>query len=320
MKQPVTIVPLFAENIPVRNPTVHVQFGMLRKAYTMAFRKHHRITIGIVEATPKASLFMTDFGLYAYMALSKLKADEPEALEIITMLGNLYLEYTTEHSSTYQFTPLMMELANHDEDWRRDFGSEMAGKSSLLMGRRMRSKHFVQVPKVDNHSLSGKINNAGYCGRQDLGNVFLTSTTPLPEALVTELESVLNKWNTSGNYVLTGDNLNLVDAPISTSTKYLGENVWRVDLYIPCGKISRFALEMVCTDLRNQNLKRPEDTYQIEDQSILVTLKTGTVYAEGAPITELITTGIKNRVVHTLLNISKHRYEQDILLKPRKKK
>ncbi|QVW55817.1 hypothetical protein pEaSNUABM9_00236 [Erwinia phage pEa_SNUABM_9] len=297
-KEPLVIVPLFEEHMPVRDPIVNATLAMLRKAYTMAFRKHHRITIGIIPISNDAVSFVSDMGLYAYMALSRLKKDDPEAKKIIKLLSDMYEEYKNGVRGTYTPTPMMYKLAKEDGE----FG---VSKRSLLL------------QKQDAFANPREPEISGCDSPSDLGDIFLTSTSNLPEAMKLELAWVLDRWNTGNNEVLDQADMDLIPTATEVVVEYNGEGVYRVTLHAVCHEIEDRAMRMIVARLKGKGERGC--SYHLEGKGQLFVEIDSLKKEKHQLVIDLVKTGIQNNVVHTVLDICAKRYENEIVLKPRKK-
>ncbi|ANZ48429.1 hypothetical protein BIZ78_gp146 [Erwinia phage vB_EamM_Caitlin] len=306
-KEPLIIVPLFEENIPVRDPTVQTMLCMLRKAYTLAYRKRHRITIGLIPATPQAVSFVCDLGLYGYLALSKLKKDTPEALEIIQMLSDMYKEFTTGEKKTYRHTDMMYKLACEDEG----FGL----RRSLIMQKPSPTPMLYHLEE----NVGEKVQNDGFCGQQNLGDIYLTTTNNLPEAMKRELAEVLCRWNIGRNHVFDQADMDIIPSAASVIVDWEGNGVYRVTLHAVGGDVSDLALRMIKARLLGKSDRGC--SYHIEGKGqMFVEIDSMKNPSNAQPtIIEMVRLGIQNNVVHTVLDICAKRYECEIVLKPRKK-
>lgn len=307
-KEPLIIVPLFEENIPVRDPIIQTMLCMLRKAYTLAYRKRHRITIGVVPATPHAVQFLCDVGLYSYLALHKLKKDTPEALEIIQQLSNMYKEFTTGEKFTYVRTDMMYKLALEDEA----FGIR---RSILLQKPGYRTPVMYSLKEVPEK----KVENDGFCGQRDFGDIFLTTTSNIPEAMKLELAQVLDRWNSGRNHVMDQSDMDLIPTATSVIVDWQGEGVYRVTLHAVCHEISDTAMRMIRARLLGKSDRGC--SYHIEGKGqMFVEIDSMKNPSNAQPlIIEMVRAGIQSNVTHTVLDICAKRYECEIVLKPRKK-
>ncbi|QVW28646.1 hypothetical protein pEaSNUABM8_00149 [Erwinia phage pEa_SNUABM_8] len=301
-KEPLIIVPLFEEHIPVRDPVIHAQMCMLRKAYTLAYRKRHRITIGVIPATPEAVSFVCDLGMYGYLALNRLKKDTPESLEIIQMLSDMYKEFTTGEKKEYRHTDMMYKLACEDEA----FGLH----PSLILQKGHPTGDMVKKNKPEFPPL-GK--------QRNMGDIFLTTTGNLPEEMKLELAEVLDRWNSGRNHVLDQADMDLIPSPTAVIVEWEGEGVFRVTLHAVGHEISETAMRMI----RARLLGKAERgcSYHLEGKGqMFVEIDSMKNPSNAQPmIIDLVKTGIQNNVVHTVLDICAKRYECEIVLNPRKK-
>lgn len=307
-KEPLIIVPLFEEHIPVRDPQVQMMLCMLRKAYTLAYRKHHRITIGVVPATPQAVSFLCDVGLYSYLALHKLKKDSPEALEIITQLSNMYKEFTTGEKFTYRHTDMMYKLALEDAE----FG---INRSILLQKPEYGTPMLYRLEE----NVGEKVQNDSFCGQRDFGDLFLTTTSNIPEEMKQELARVLDRWNSGRNHVMDQADMDLIPTATSVIVDWQGNGVYRVTLHAVCHEISDTAMRMIRARLLGKSDRGC--SYHLEGKGQMFveieSLKNPSNASE--IVIALVKNGIQNNVVHTVLDICAKRYECEIVLKPRKK-
>lgn len=301
--------PAFPENLPVRDPITYVKLEMLHKAFVAAAKKHQLMALGRITTTPKAVRIMTSFGLYAYLALAELPEGHSEAEDIIVMMGKVYREHAKNEYGVYKYTPTMARLKKLDDEWNRQLENEMSGRPGLRFDTSPRDKHRATPEKVE---------NSAYVGQRDLGNVFLTTTSHLPDAMVDELRAVMGKWNSGVNHVLAGEGVNLLYSPTQLTVEYKENNTWQIDVHTIGDAVPRLVMEMIVTDLKNNDPGRGEDIYVVEGDRITLTLGAATAYVPDGPVTNLITDGIRNRVTHTLLNICRSRYDSNIVLKPRK--
>ncbi|ANZ48704.1 hypothetical protein BIZ83_gp149 [Erwinia phage vB_EamM_ChrisDB] len=295
-KEPLIIVPLFEEHIPVRDPIVHAKMCMLRKAYTLAYRKRHRITIGLIPATPNAVKFVCDLGMYGYMALHKLKKDAPEALEIIQMLSDMYKEFTTGEKFEYHHTDMMYKLAVEDESYG-------IPERSLITSK----------PQPTGE----KVTNSGFCGQQNFGDIFLTTTNNLPEAMKLELARVLDRWNSGQNHVLDQSEMDIIPSATQVVVDYQGNGIYRVNLHAVGHEITNTAMRMVVARLKGKTERGC--SYHLEGKGQLFVEIDSLKNEKHQLVIDLVKTGIQNNVVHTVLDICAKRYECEIVLKPRKK-
>ncbi len=307
-KEPLIIVPLFEEHIPVRDPMVQTMLCMLRKAYTLAYRKRHRITIGVVPATPHAVQFLCDVGLYSYLALHKLKKDSPEALEIIAQLSNMYKEFTTGEKFTYLRTDTMYKLALEDAE----FG---INRSILLQKPGYKTPVAYRLQEVGDVNREIPPLPVG----RNMGDLFLTTTSNIPEEMKQELAQVLDRWNTGRNHVMDQADMDLIPTATSVVVDWQGNGVYRVTLHAVCHEISDTAMQMI----RARLLGKAERgcSYHLEGKGqMFVEIESLKNPANASDVViGLVKNGIQNNVVHTVLDICAKRYECEIVLKPRKK-
>ena len=307
-KEPLIIVPLFEEHIPVRDPMVQTMLCMLRKAYTLAYRKRHRITIGVVPATPQAVSFLCDVGMYSYLALHKLKKDSPEALEIIQQLSNMYKEFTTGEKFTYRHTDTMYKLALEDAE----FGIH---RSILLQKPGFRTPVLYRLEERPVEEPKPEPLPEG----RNFGDIFLTTTNNLPDAMKIELTEVLGRWNLGRNFVFDQADMDIIPSATSVIVDWQGDGVYRVNIHSVGGDVSDLAMSMIKARLLGKADRGC--SYHLEGKGQMFveieSLKNRNNASE--VVIELVKNGIQNNVVHTVLDICAKRYECEIVLKSRKK-
>lgn len=166
-------------------------------------------------------------------------------------------------------------------------------------------------------SKSEKVTNSGFCGQQDFGDIFLTTTNNLPEALKLELARVLDRWNSGQNHVLDQSEMDIIPSATMVIVDYQGEGIYRVNLHAVCHEITDMAMRMVVARLKG---KRERGCYyRLGGRGQLFVEIDSLKNEKHQLVLDMVKNGIQNNVVHTVLDICATRYECQIVLKPRKK-
>lgn len=289
-RQPV-MLPVFAEDLPVRDPVALMKMNMVRKAFKLAHRRMHCITHGIVPVTASGVALVTDIGLYGYLALASMRPDEPEAEEIITMLHNLYCELAEKGSKQeYRHTPTMYRLWREDEKFTNDTV-------------RLREGDVLTAPI---EPLTAKSEN-----------IFLTCSTTLPLSVQEELQAVLERHYTGSRAtVLDYQTRNLVKRPVSVVVEYAEQGVYQAKFHTLGGSLDETAMRFIIANLKEADSKT--STYTLDGPNVLLIHIDLVSIHNSADIRELIRVAIQNNIIHSLLTVSEDRYTNEITFKSRK--
>lgn len=284
------MLPVFGEDLPLRDPMIVAKMNMVRKAFKMAHRRMHNITQEIVPVTPQSVRLVCEFGLYGYLALAKMRPDEPEASDIITMLHNLYRELTGDGKYEYRLTPTMYLLRQEDD--------KFMGESVLL--------------RQGDTVISPSEKSAG-----NVGDVFLTCSTELPNTVKQVLQEVLDCWAGSGNVtVLDHDSRNLVKRPVSVEVTYVEPCTFKANFTTIGETLHPLAMRFIIANLKAADSDK--STFTVDGTNALYIRLADEKACQYEDVRELIRVAIQNNIIHSLLTVAKDRYTNEITFKSRK--
>lgn len=288
-RQP-NMLPVFGEDLPVRDPVVVAKMNMVRKAFKLAHRRMHNITQEIVPATPQAVRLVCEFGLYGYLALSKMRPDAAEAAEIISMLHNLYRELTGDGRYEYRFTPTMCMLRQEDD--------KFTGETVLL-----RQGDTLITPSENK------------AGKAD--DVFLTCSVELPTTVKQVLQEVLDCWAGSGKVtVLDHVSRNLVKRPVSVEVSFVEPCTFKANFTTIGETLHPLAMRFIIANLKAADSDK--STFTIDGTNALYIRLADEKACQYEDVRELIRVAIQNNIIHSLLTVAKDRYTNEITFKSRK--
>ncbi len=297
MKAQFIRVPLFSKNTIADNIILQNIIDTTHRLYALAKDKFPHIEGYSVPEETRSYVLMEKYARPAYRALSTLAPDSEEASKIIALLHEVYCGIVADDCVNVEPTPAMLLAINNQH-----LQSDMYLRAVLESKPGMYRRRIGGEPTADIDPINR--------------TVTLFSAAPLPEEMQRAIVKVMGKYNLGRNTILSGDDRNLITGPTSFNLDYMGDAKWVAEIHIVGQPVSAMVWELVIERLKAGS-DSTEDKYHVDGDKMTIEL------AQMMPrqnlsdtVIRLVTNGMKNTIAHTLLDISKRRYENEIVLRP----
>lgn len=293
-------VPLFSRFTVSDNLLIQNLIDTTTKLYALAKEKFPQIEGYSVPEETRTYVLMDKYVRPAYRALTKLEADSEEALKIIALLHEVYCGIAADDCVHVEPTPAMLlGTTNQNLESQMYLKEVLENKPGML--RRTLPSRDLRVKNTINR------------------NVTLISHVPLPENMQVAIRETMARFNMGRNLLLAGDDRNIITGPASLNLAYLGEGKWEAEIHIVGQAVSALIWATTIERLK-EGSESSSDTYTVDGDKMTIQLSALTEASQQSPaVIKLITNGIKNTITHTLLDLSKDRYTNEIILRPLKK-
>jgi len=300
MKAQFIRVPLFSKNTISDNIVLQNLIDTTHRLYALAKDKFPHIEGYSVPEETRTFVLMEKYVRPAYRALSTLAPDSEEATKIIALLHEVYCGIAADDCVNVEPTPAMLLAINNQH-----LQSDMYMRAVLESKPGMLRKRFGG----DSLRVKNPINK----------DVTLIGATEIPDEMRRAILETMARFNTGKNTLLVGHDRNLITGPVSFNLDYLGDGKWEADIHIVGQSVSGQIWQLIIERLK-ADTESTEDEYIINgDKMVIALAQMVPRHQMSDAVIRLVTNGIKNTIVHALLDISKNRYQNEIVLRSLKK-
>ncbi|ANZ49775.1 hypothetical protein FDI85_gp147 [Erwinia phage Machina] len=293
-------VPLFSKNTISDNIVLQNLIDTTHKLYTLAKDKFPHIEGYSVPEETRTYVLMEKYARPAYRALSTLAPDSEEAAKIIALLHEVYCGIAADDCVNVEPTPAML-LAINNQHLQSDMYMRAVLESKPGFMRRSIANNGPRVKNPINKDIT------------------LIGVADMPADMQKAILETMARFNSGRNTLLTGRDRNIITGPVSFNLDYIGEGKWEADIHIVAqsvsGQIWQFIIERLKADTDST-----EDKYIINGDKMVIEMAQMLPERQMSDVViKLVTNGLKNTIIHALLDISKNRYQNEIILRSLKK-
>ncbi|QVW56279.1 hypothetical protein pEaSNUABM6_00143 [Erwinia phage pEa_SNUABM_6] len=289
-------VPLFSRFTVSDTFMIQNLIETTNKLYALAKEKFPQIEGYSVPEETRTYVLMEKYVRPAYRALTKLDADSEEALKIIALLHDVYCGIVADDCVHVEPTPAMLlGITNQNLESQMYMKELLENKPGMFRSNNARTPRVNGITKKD---------------------ITLIGTTDMPDDMCRAILETMSRFNMGRNTLLAGNKRNVITAPTSFNLNYLGDAKWEVDIHVVGQSVPDLVWDLIIERLKAGS-ESTEDKYTVDGDKMIIEL------AQMVPrhnlsdtVIHLVTNGMKNTIVHTLLDISKDRYHNEIVLRP----